>query len=40
MEISLSMPGLHRIKIMDMRQVLDSMVLTILKWWMIMDDVK
>jgi len=34
------MPGLHRIKIMDTRQVSDSMLLTILKWWMITDDVK
>ena len=38
MEISLCMPGLHHIKIMDTRQVCEyseSTVLTILKWRMI-----
>ena len=38
MEISLCMPGLHRIKFMDTRQVCeypDSTVLTVLKWRMI-----
>ena len=37
-EISLCMPGLHRIKFMDTRQVCeypDSTVLTVLKWRMI-----